>query len=430
MFKQLRNKFLILNLVIITVMMIGAFSSIYLVTYNYVYKDIEMELRRISEFNRKPNDSMKELRPDSNNPGPQRNSTDTGAPPQRSVSFTLTTDIEGTITNTFSIFNMDEEFYVKAKNSALSRNTGKGTFKLDGTNWAFITTPTSGGKTIAFLDITSEQGIMSNLIYTFLIVALVMLIFIFFISRFFANKSIKPIKDVFDKQKQFIADASHELKTPLAVISTNVDVLLTNGEDSINNQSKWLYYIKSEVERVTRLTNDLLYLTQIDYSDAKMIFTEFNISETVERVILTMEAVIFENNISLDYDIEPNLIGYGSSEQIKQVVMIILDNALKYTNSKGNVKVTLKRSNNNIILSITNTGEGIPEDHINKIFDRFYRADKSRTRKSGGYGLGLAIAKAIVGQHGGKIYAKSILNESTTFGVELPYRGNILSLSQ
>jgi signal transduction histidine kinase len=103
--------------------------------------------------------------------------------------------------------------------------------------------------------------------------------------------------------------------------------------------------------------------------------------------------------------------------------MILLDNALKYTNKKGNVTIALKKLNNNNVLSVTNTGEGIPEDQLEKIFDRFYRVDKSRARKSGGYGLGLAIAKAIVEQHAGKIYAKSVLNESTTFTVELP-RGN------
>jgi signal transduction histidine kinase len=247
-----------------------------------------------------------------------------------------------------------------------------------------------------------------------------MLIVILFISRFFANKAIKPVKDAFDKQKQFIADASHELKTPLAVINTNVDVLLSNGEDYINSQSKWLHYIKSEAERMAKLTNDLLYLTQMDYSDIKMIFTDLNLSETVENVILTMEAVIFEHRITLNYDIEPNLVINGNAEQIQQIVMILLDNAIKYTNSNGAVSISLKKNYNNILLSVKNTGEGISEEHIDKIFDRFYRTDKSRARKSGGYGLGLAIAKAITEQHGGKIFVRSVLNESTTFTVELP----------
>lgn len=420
MFKKLRNKFLILNLVIISVMMLIAFTSIYVITYNNTRKDIDMALHSISESGRKMNENPKATRP---NPGISQQPPDFGTkqpPPERSVSFTLITDKYWNIVDSFSAFSMDEEFYETAKNTVQSQKINMGKFKQDGTYWAFMIKPGFDSYKIVFLDITSQQAFLTNLIYTFLVVALVMLIFIFFISSFFANRSIKPIKEAFDKQKQFIADASHELKTPLTVINTNVDVLLSNGEDTINTQSKWLYYIKSESERMNKLTNDLLYLTQIDYSDIRMIFTDFNMSETVENIILTMEAVIFENSISLHYDIEPNLITHGNSEQIQQVVMILLDNAVKYANSKGTINISLKRHYNTLHLSVTNTGEGIPEEHLDKIFDRFYRTDKSRARKSGGYGLGLAIAKAIIEQHDGKITVKSVVNESTTFTVELP----------
>lgn len=413
LFKQLRNKFLILNLVIISVVMIISFTAIYLITYNNVQRDINMDLARISDNIKRPLDISRDPKPNLNN---------FNVPPERTVSFTLITDNNGIITDIISIFDMDGDFYESAKKTALSKEVNRGKFKLDSTHLAFIKVPTHGGYRITFLDITPGQAILTNLIYTFLFVALITLIAIFFISRFFANKSIQPIKDAFDKQTQFIADASHELKTPLAVINTNVDVLLQNSEDTINTQSKWLKYIKSEVERMTKLTNDLLYLTQVNYSDIKMIYSDFSMSDAVESSILTMEAVIFENNILLNYEIEPNLTIHGNSEQIKQVVMILLDNALKYTETKGRINLTLKRDYNNIILSLTNTCKGIPEEHLDRIFDRFYRVDKSRSRNSGGYGLGLAIAKAIVEQHGGKISVKSVLNESTTFKIELPIK--------
>ncbi|WP_055666714.1 sensor histidine kinase [Desnuesiella massiliensis] len=421
MFKKLKNKFLFLNLVIISVTMLLAFISIYAITYDNTRKSINLELHRLS----KPNEGQRPPKASFDVPNTSRSFSNTEQPPEPSVSFTLIADSNKNLVNYFSIFQMEKDFYESAMKMAFSKDSNTGSFNLDGRHWAFIINPQMdlGGYRLVFLDVTSQQSILNRLVYTFLIVVLVMMIIIFFISRFFANKSIKPIKEAFDKQKQFIADASHELKTPLAVINTNADVLLSNSEDKISTQAKWIHYIKSEVDRMTKLTNDLLYLTQMDYSEIKMIFTDFNLSEAVENVILTMEAIIFENNISLTYDIEPNLMIHGNSEQIKQVVMILLDNALKYTNKNGTVNITLKKYHNSIILSLTNTGEGIPEDQINKIFDRFYRIDKSRARKTGGYGLGLAIAKAIVDQHGGKIYAKSILNESTTFSVELP-RGN------
>lgn len=411
MFKKLRNKFLMLNLIIITVTMIIAFSTIYLITYNNVKRDIDLELHKISDMNKKQKDNMKEPIPNFNSMEP---------PKDRSLSFTIILDNQGKTLSTLSIFDMEEEFYEKAKEKALSSTIDKGKFKLDDNHWAFLKISYMDGYRLVFLDITRQEAILTNLILTFLAVALLMLVVIFFISRFFANKAIAPIREAFEKQKQFIGDASHELKTPLAVINTNVDVLLSNGEDSINSQKKWLNYIKSEVERMSKLTNDLLYLTQMDYSDIKMIFSNFNLSETVENVILTMEAVIFENNIVFNYDIDENLIVHGNNEQIKQVIMILLDNALKYTELNGNIDLSLKRVNGNAVLSIINTGQGISEVHLTRIFDRFYRIDKSRERKSGGYGLGLSIAKAILEQHDGKIYAKSIMNQSTTFTVELP----------
>lgn len=413
MFKQLRNKFLMLNLVIISVMMLVSFTVIYLITYNDVTREINAELHKVSEFNQKSNDRPRDKEP-------RQDFNGDSVPPERSVAFTIITDSNGVISDTISMLSADKEYYESAKLEALSQKSDIGKLKLEGNYWAFIIKPFNGGYRMVFVDITSRQAILINLIYTFLLVALLMIIAIFFISRFFANRSIKPIKDAFERQKQFVEDASHELKTPLAVINTNVDVLLSNQEDTIKNQAKWLSYIKSEVERMTKLTKDLLYLTQVDYSDTNLVSTSFNMSDTVENMILTMEAVVFENNISLDYEIEPNLKLYGNLEQIKQVIMILLDNALKYTNPKGRVELKLKRLGNNMLLSVTNTGKGIPEENLEKIFDRFYRVDKSRSRNSGGYGLGLSIAKAIVEQHKGRIWARSIPEESTTFFVELP----------
>lgn len=417
MFKKLRNRLLLLNLISISVVMLIAFALIYIITYRYIHADIDMKLHAISETVRKHDRNPAGHKPDFD---PSMPDSDDMKLPERSVSFMVITDKQWNIKGSSSLFEMDSEFYESAKNRAVSQNKDTGSFELEDNSWAYAVKPTPDGYIIEFLDITSQQEILENLIYTFIIVAFITLIFIFFLSRFFANRSIKPVKEAFDKQKQFIADASHELKTPLAVINTNVDVLLTNSEDTINNQAKWLQYIKSESERMTKLTNDLLYLTQVDYSDKKMIFTDFNLSEAVENVILTMEAVIYEHDISLNYEIEPELVAHGSNEEIRQVVMILLDNALKYTNPKGSVDISLGRSHNSIVLSVANTGEGIPEEHLDRIFDRFYRTDKSRARKLGGYGLGLAIAKAIIDQHKGRIFAKSILNKKTTFIVELP----------
>lgn len=493
MFKKLRNRFLLMNMVIITFIMLVAFTAIYMITYQNVRRDIAMELQRVSEFYHKGGgpgkkdpgkmsavpsaqggngdaggaESESGLEPGSSfqAAGTAGQGTDDGSSksqggvrrlseggrsggaeaqghgtsqslqeeggsprpmeggqiplPELSVSFELKTDREWNLVKTNSRFEMNQDFYEAAKNQAVRSPVRSGRFNLDGTRWAYSVQPSPSGYSVVYLDVTAQLKITTNLIYTFLAVALVMLAVIYITSRYFANRSIEPVRQAFEKQRQFIADASHELKTPLAVINTNADVLLANGEDTVMSQSKWLHHIKSETERMKSLTNDLLYLARMDDVRGQMIFVPFDLSEAVESVILTMEAVIYEKELALTYEIEPHVTVTGSSEQVKQVVMILLDNAIKYANPKGAIHLEIKKQHNRPLLKVANTGEGIAPEHVNRIFDRFYRADASRSRKHGGYGLGLAIAKSIVEGHKGKIFVKSVPNEQTIFVVQL-----------
>ncbi|CAM3914963.1 HAMP domain-containing sensor histidine kinase [Cohnella lubricantis] len=422
MFNKLRNRFLLMNMVIITVIMLVAFTAIYTITYQNVRNDISMDLFRAADSYHKMDGFQGGggFPPQEGAIPPKQGARGNAAmPPERSVSFALQTDEQWNITVTNSRFDMDDEFYAAAVKKAAAAPSEFGEVTLDGTRWAYSVMQGRVGYSIVYMDVTAQQKILTNLVYTFSAVAVVMLGVIFLVSRYFASRSIAPVKEAFDKQKQFIADASHELKTPLAVINTNADVLLANGEDTIREQAKWLHRIKSETERMKTLTNELLYLTEMEDARSRRMHIPFDWSEAVESVILTMEAVIFEKNLALEYDIEPGLTVTGSSEQMKQVTMILLDNAIKYANSQGSIQLTLKKHQGHILLSVSNTGPGIPPEHLGKIFDRFYRADPSRSRQNGGYGLGLAIAKSIVQQHRGKIYARSVPNEKTTFFVQL-----------
>lgn len=452
MFHKLRNRFLLMNMVIITIIMLVAFAAIYTITYQNVHRDIQMDLLRVSDLYHKnigknaggrqgaPGDgasrnpgssssggwtergtpsSEDEDMPREGSDGSKPRAGGQNPPPELSVSFALKTDREWNILSVNSRFDMDDDFYQDARDEAVRNPDKDGQFTLEDTRWAYTVKKGADGYTIVFLDVTAQLRITTNLIYTFSVVALVMLGVIYVTSRYFANRSIAPVQEAFDKQKRFIADASHELKTPLAVINTNADVLLANSEETIESQSKWLQRIKSETERMKTLTNDLLYLTQMDDAQSRRIFIPFDLSEAVEGVILTMEAIIFEKEISFTYDIEPGHMMTGSSEQIKQVVMILLDNAIKYVNPQGSIHLDLKKQHNHLLLTVSNTGAGITPEHLEHIFDRFYRVDSSRSRKHGGYGLGLAIAKSIVEQHKGKIYARSVPNDKTHFYVQL-----------
>lgn len=424
MFNRLRNRFLLMNMVIITILMLVAFASIYTITYQNVKRDIDMELHRVAEFYRKA-DSVggggKQPFPSQDGgPPPASDMGDWGSPAERSVSFGLKTDSAWSLVSTDSRFDMDSDFYTAAIKRASANPTDSGRFTLDGIRWAYSVEQSPTGYTVAYMDVTAQQRILTNLIYTFSAVALVMLAVIYAASRYFAGRSIAPVREAFDRQKRFIADASHELKTPLAVINTNADVLLANESDTIASQAKWLQHIKSETERMKTLTNDLLYLTEMEDTRERTIYVPFDVSDAVEGVLLTMEAVIFEQHLALEYDIEPGLTAVGSPEQIKQVVMILLDNAVKYNKPDGSISLSLKRQHHYIQLAVANTGAGIPAEHLDRIFDRFYRADASRSRKQGGYGLGLAIARSIVEQHKGRISVKSPPGERTTFTALLP----------
>jgi len=268
---------------------------------------------------------------------------------------------------------------------------------------------------IVFLDVTAYNKRLFELLTTLLFVGLIMLFVVFIISLYFANRAIKPIAETWEKQKQFVADASHELKTPLSIINANYDALLANQEETIKSQLKWLGYIRIGTDRMTKLINDLLSLAKMDDVNLEIRKIPFNISNAIHDVMLSMEAVVIEKGIKLSHSIEPDIIVKGDSERVKQVVTILFDNAIKYTNENGQIDISLIKSKRQVIYSIKNSGKGIAKQDLPKVFDRFYRADPSRTHESGSYGLGLSIAKTIIDRLGGEIHVKSVEDEFTTF---------------
>ncbi len=424
MFKKLHNRMLLMNMSIITVLMLISFSTIYFITYRNIHDTIRQDLYRVSDFikiDRIPLPKFdffgNPIIEDSNAPDGRDENEGKAFKEERISAFVIETDADFQMVSWLSVFSTDDTFIASALSNVLADNKDNGAFELDDSDWAYLIQNRSFGNVISFVDITTQQKVLDRLILTFIVVSVVMLIFIFFISSFLTRRSIQPIKEAFDKQKQFISDASHELKTPLAVIHTNVDVLLANPE---NQDTKWLNYIKAEVGRMSHLTNDLLYLTQMDSAeDHQMMKTNFDLSARIEQMLLGLEVVAFEKNIELKYDLLPEAMIYGNPEQLSQVMMILVDNAIKYTPEHGEINLTLNRSTHHTVVTLSNTGAGIAPEDLPHIFDRFYRVDKVRSRDSNSYGLGLAIAKSIVEQHGGKISCESTPGERTTFVVKL-----------
>ena len=212
-------------------------------------------------------------------------------------------------------------------------------------------------------------------------------------------------KEKLEKMRtDFLSNVSHELKTPLTVISTNTDVILSNSSDTVESQSKWLNYIKNETIRMTKLVNSLLYIAKYDANETKILFKKINLSNIISSICLQYEPLIYENNKKLITDIDNNITIMGDEDKIKQLLNILMDNALKYSLNNGIIKISLKKNKqSNVYITVSNSSETINKEQLNKIFDRFFRIDSSRNRKTGGSGLGLNIAKSIVEIHKGSI---------------------------
>lgn len=270
------------------------------------------------------------------------------------------------------------------------------------------------------LSLLSETGLSIKFIKNIYYGSLLSLIILFMISVYFTNKAIEPLEESFKKQKQFIADASHELRTPLTVIKTNISILKENKQESIKSQERWISYIESQANRMSFLVNEMLSLANIDSNIKKVNLSKISLTDILKNCLLVFEVVIFEKGLLLEEYIDDDIYINGEKEQIKKLISILIDNAIKYTNSNGKIIIFLKNEKNKAKLIVKNTGEGIKNENLEKIFERFYRIDDSRNSKSGGYGLGLAIARAISEEHKGKIYAESNFRKDVSFIVEFP----------
>lgn len=450
MFKKLRNKLLLVNMIIISALLLGCFGVIYFITWQNIQTTTNEELMTTIDFDHHydpdrrmenppaplPENAPEIDLPDKREESGQMDSPDGNMPPRHprkkldrrtdmTAHFVVYTSKDGEFYDVHSPFELDDESYKESIVNIISDKNHVGVVSYAGGYWKYMCMDTKEGYVIGFIDYTAEQRILVNLALILLLVLLIALAAAALISLKNANSSIKPVEDSYNRQKQFVADASHELRTPLTIINTNIDVLLSHKDSTIADEEKWLGYIKSEAERMSKLTNDLLYLTRLDHAEDEQRSESASFSDACENVLLTMEAVIFEKNIGFKYDIEPDIIVNTPDSQVKQLVMILLDNAIKYTPENGQIEMSMKKVHNSAILKVRNTGAGISEDDRKQIFERFYRADKSRARDSGGYGLGLAIAKAICESCGGSIAVESEPGSYTEFTVILKIKSEI-----
>jgi len=281
-------------------------------------------------------------------------------------------------------------------------------------------TAEDGNTYIIFADNSYEKSSIRGFILGSILIFAVAFLLFLILSWFLSRWALAPVEKAWKQQSQFVADASHELKTPITVILANLDILNAHREDTVGKQSRWIENTKEEAERMKQLIQDLLFLAKSDANSVPVIMSEVNYSDCVTDRALNFESVAFEKKVELDSDIAPKVRIIGNEGQLKQLVTILIDNAVKYAGLNGKVMIKMSSANEKAVLSVQNTGEPIAENEIGHIFERFYRTDKSRVHKEGGYGLGLSIAENIVKSHHGTITCRSNAEEGTTFTVELP----------
>lgn len=277
------------------------------------------------------------------------------------------------------------------------------------------------------LDITYFNNIFKWVVIILSSLAILFIGVAVWLSHLMSKKALIPIKNSYNQQREFIANASHELRTPLSVIYSSIEALELDDEKKDPFTQKIMSGLKNEVKRMTKLINNLLTLARSDSEETKHELTKewVDFYPHIEKVVQSFERIAYEKQIELKVQSQASIRIYADSDKLIQLLYILLDNAIKYTPNGGEVALEfstrIHKNSGLFIMSVKDSGFGIMEEDKNKIFDRFYRVDKARNRKAGGFGLGLSIAKWIVDAHKGQITVRSEAGKGTEFIVEIPY---------
>ncbi len=415
MINRLKINLIAINMALVTIVLFVTFVAVYASTNEQISRDTQRALLQTL------NEREVRIPPKIEIGGPMPHpGTGEAKPPAYITTFAVQLDDSHKITKIFAenISIVDQVVLDQMIAACLASDHTSGVV-ADG-DFRFLRTENELGTKIAFADRSEEIHRLTALLRTSGLVGLGSLTAFFLISLFLAQWAVKPIAKSWEQQSQFVADASHELKTPLTTILANTDILLANPDKTVAEQRKWIGYIQTEAERMSSLVNNLLFLAKTDDNQDKLELSQVNFSDTVWSSILPIESVAYEQGKRIENRIGKEIILNGDANKLKQLVLILLDNAIKYTLPQGLITVTLAQETDRVLLTVNNTGEPIPAAQLEHIFERFYRADESRSRVEGGYGLGLAIAAAIVTAHQGKIAVTSNAADGTTFTVTLP----------
>ena len=400
MIRRLRLKFVCVNMLIVTVMLTAIFSMV------YHFTQADLETQSVSMLQSVAATPFRANRP--------------GDPPEwvQLPFFVLDLDQAGNVTSAVGYFDLTDEDDLQALVYEANSAGGRvGVLPAYGLRYCRSVTP--HGERIAFADMSSERATLASLIKTCLLIGALCFAAFLLISWLLARWAVKPVETAWQQQRQFVADASHELKTPLTVIMTNAELLNSPDFDE-TRRSQFAAHILTMSRQMRQLIEEMLDLARTDSGQANLVLSQVDLSKLVSDAVLPFEPVFFEAGLTLTTDIQEGITLRGSGQHLRQTADILLDNARKYATPPGEVTVALTRTGSRCRLAVSNPGPEISRENLKNIFKRFYRSDAAHTQR-GSYGLGLSIAQNIVLRHHGKIWAES-KNGRNTFFVELPVK--------
>ena len=403
-------------MLLVGIVILMIFAVVCVNSYSNAEHELERGLSRVAEnqgFGDMPFDKKEEFKignPEQNNE--MHGDREFDRPVQISSYIVVQVDSDGNITSTKeSDLSMDESDLKKCVETVLKEQKLSG--QIGGYNLMYVKRDNPNGFNISFAD---NSGIYSSLWNTLLLTFALFIGsmgVIFLISLVLSGFAVKPVKTAWEQQKQFVADASHELKTPLTVILANNNIMMSHENSTVKDEKQWLESTEEEAQHMKKLIDQMLFLAKSDAGETNIEMSDVDFSEIVEGASLNFEPVAFEKNVMIDSQIESGITLRGNATQLNQLTHILIDNAVKYSAENSTVTITLSKSGDTTEFSVNNHGTVIAQDDLEHIFDRFYRAEKSRTTK--GYGLGLSIAQKIVQGMNGKLTAESNEQDGTTF---------------
>ena len=407
MIKKLRIKLILVSMLSLLAVLVAIIGSINLMNIRRMISEADSVLDILAE-----NDGRLPMQEEFTDPeaGPEYVSPEV---PYESRYFFVLLDADGGViaTNIERIAAVDQQTAITYAQSALDSGSNRGFVG----EYRYTIQQEGEDIRISFLDCGRRISMCRVFAFNSLWISLLGLLAVFLLMMLISGRIIKPVLDSYEKQKQFITDAGHEIKTPLAII--DADAGLIEMESGTN---EWLQDIQTQVKRLTGLTNDLIYLARTEEAQDQQEMLDFPLSDMVEDLIRSFQALAIQKDRQFVSHIQPMLTLHGDEKMISQLVSILLDNAVQYSDDGGEIRVMLERQGRAVHFSVFNTVESISQQELSHLFDRFYRTDRSRNSQTGGYGIGLSIASAVVAAHKGKILASSRDGHSLLVTVILP----------